>query len=190
MPLKYYSPPLGILVATEMLCGVTMRFSIPTFEAVPMKLLAKYLETCRWQPCSLWQNCKQPILLDTSMEVESSFRKFMSMGSYQWKWPPLLVFFLAAMVTLYLLSLACLMTPATFESANNLHGSMKQLSRNPITCKDKAEYEKKTNWVMFYGLNEQSCLNHDTCMLKMVMMTLDMTFYLWINPNRLEWPPP
>ena len=156
MPLNHCSPPLGIHVAAEMLSGVTVRFSIPTFEAVPVKILEKYLETCRWQPCSLWQNCKQPILLNISMEVGSSFRKFMSMGSYLWKWPPLLVFFLASMTTLYLLNLACLRTPATFENSSNLLGLMKQLSRNPITCKDKVEHEKMTNWVRFYGLNDNS----------------------------------
>ena len=77
-----------------------------------------------------------------------------------------------------------------FENANNLLGSMKQLSRNQITCKDKLEYEKNTDWVIFFGLNEKSCLNHDTCMLKRVMMTSDMDLYLWINHNRLKWPPP
>ena len=69
------------------------------------------------------------------------------------------------------------MTPTTFENANNMFGSMKQLSRTSIACKDKVEYDKKTNWVRFYGLNDNSCLNHDTCMLKMVMMTSDMTLY-------------
>ena len=189
MLLNHCFPPIGIPFVVEMLSGVTVKFKIPTFEVVPVKLLAKSLETCRWQPYNLWKNCKQQVVMKISMVVGSSLSKLMSMGSYLWQWPPLFVFFLVAMGALYLLNLACLMTPTTFESASNLLGSMKQLSRNPITCKDKVEYEKNTNWVMFYGLNDNSCLNHDTCMLKRVMMTSDIALYLWNKPNRLEWPP-
>ena len=47
MLLNRYSPPLGISVADEMLFGVTVRFKIPTFEVVLVKMLAKYLETRR-----------------------------------------------------------------------------------------------------------------------------------------------
>ena len=69
------------------------------------------------------------------------------------------------------------MTPVTFENDSNLLSSMKELFRNPITCKDKEENDKNTQMGNVYGFDDNSCLNHYTCMLKMVMMTLDMTLY-------------
>ena len=44
----------------------------------------------------------------------------------------------------------------------------------------KQRMKKILNWVIFYGFDDNSCLNHDTCMLKTVMMTSHMTFVPWI----------
>ena len=70
------------------------------------------------------------------------------------------------------------MTAAKFKSASNLLGSMKQLSRDQITCKDKEQYEKMLIEVRFYGLTNSSCFNHDIYMPKKVMMTSNMAMYL------------
>ena len=104
-PLNHCSPPLGILVSAAIVSSVTVRFNIPTFEVVPLKLIANSIETCTWHPCNLWQNHKHPVLLKTSKVVGYSFKKFISDGSYLRQWPPLLVFLFVAMVLVYLLCL-------------------------------------------------------------------------------------